>query len=105
MLYGDAFSPDAGRCFRWVYRDDTTQPMRCAHTVSTRGWWQDRSGVWWAVDACPDHADALNGRPGPGARIGLGTGPGLLPARRPGRTGRYDPPAEPARSARLSSWC
>ena len=75
MLYGDAFSPDAGRCFRWVYRDDTTQPMRCREPVRTRGWWRDRAGVWWAVDACREHAGALDGRPGPGARIGLRTVP------------------------------
>lgn len=76
VLFGNAFSTDSGRCFRWVYEPGTTRPMRCQGEVVTRGWWQDRGGVWWVVEACAEHADHIRGvRPGPGARLGTRPGP------------------------------
>jgi hypothetical protein len=86
-LYAGAFSADGGRCFRLVYEEATTRPMHCPGEVVTRGWFRDRRGVWWVVDACAEHADSLSGaRPGPGSRIGR---PGPLPTT--GRRGGSGP--------------
>ncbi len=41
--------------------------MRCPGQTVTNGWWRDRAGCWWAVDACADHADTLG--TGPSARF------------------------------------
>jgi hypothetical protein len=78
-LFANAFSGDRGRCFRWVYEASTTRPMRCGGEVVTNGWWQDRMGRWWAVDACREHADSLSptGLPS-GARLGQRTARGRL---------------------------
>ena len=84
MHFANAFSTDAGRCYRWVYETGTTRPMRCIGKVTARGWWQDNGGAWWVVDACPEHAhDFSDGRPGPGERLGkswaVGDGPCQVP--------------------------
>ena len=68
-LYANAFSSEAGRCFRFVYEPSTSRPMHCPGAVVRRGWWQDNGGYWWAVDACSEHASHLSpARPRPGAR-------------------------------------
>lgn len=55
-----------------VYEQVTTRPTHCPGEVITRGWWKDRQGRWWAVDACQEHASELSDRrPGPGARFGI----------------------------------
>lgn len=103
ILYGNAFSPDSGRCFRWVYWEGTTQPMHCPGEIVTRGWWQDRGGVWWVVDACLDHAGQVGiGRPVPGSRIGGGPKErfrsleGRTPRTSPGRPEAFRKPSADA---------
>jgi hypothetical protein len=84
ILYANAFSADLGRCFRLVCRASTWQPMRCPGEVSTRGWWQDGTGMWWVVDACREHAGPLRKTRPAGTRVGQpahGSG-----SKRPGRT-------------------
>jgi hypothetical protein len=68
-LYGNAFSPGGGSCFRLVYEESTTRPVHCPGTVITRGWWQDGRGAWWLVDACREHADELIPTQPAGARV------------------------------------
>jgi hypothetical protein len=36
MLFGNAFSTDPDRCFRWVYEEGATRPTRCTGGVATR---------------------------------------------------------------------
>jgi hypothetical protein len=71
-LFANAFSPDGGRCFRWVYRDSGTQPMRCPGEVGTRG--------WWLVSACGEHAESLSPSRPAGSRVGR---PGSAPVSGP----------------------
>lgn len=48
----------------------------------TRGWWHDRRGVWWVVDACAKHADSVGvTRPGLGSILGHSTGRTAPPRR------------------------
>jgi hypothetical protein len=71
ILYANAFSADLGRCFRWVCRESTWQPMRCPGEVSTREWWQDGTDLWWLVDACGEHAGPLRPTRPARSRVGL----------------------------------
>ena len=70
-MYGNSFSSDLGRCFRWIYELETTRPMRCPGSVQTRGWWQDGANRFWLVDACTKHADVLRPQRPAGAKPGL----------------------------------
>jgi hypothetical protein len=68
--FANAFSVEPGCCFRWIYEETTSRPMRCPGRVRTRGWWQDGARYWWLVDACHEHAEHLSPTRPPGARVG-----------------------------------
>ena len=68
--YANSFSPDLGRCYRFVYELGTTRPMRCPGPIQTRGWWQDAAGRFWLVDACTKHADPVRPSRPLGAKMG-----------------------------------
>jgi len=61
MDYAAAFETRRGKCFRYVY-DRNKQPARCPEPIVTDGWFRDRSGRWWRVDACAEHAGQLGSR-------------------------------------------
>ena len=58
--YAEAFSVDAGRCFRYVDKPGCVgQPMRCRAPVAGRVRFRDGRGRPWTVDACVEHAGEL----------------------------------------------
>jgi hypothetical protein len=51
----EAFSPQPGRCFRMV-QSRQLQATHCYQSPVWKGFWRDRLGRSWYVEACRDHA-------------------------------------------------
>ena len=56
--YAEAFSPEPGRCFRFVSRGGGSRgaPTHCPAPAAYRGTFKDRSGKVHHVEACIQHA-------------------------------------------------
>jgi hypothetical protein len=56
--YANAWSPPP-RCWRYVAKPATTQPMRCPRPPYWTGRWRDPDGRWHEVQACDGHRGGL----------------------------------------------
>jgi hypothetical protein len=63
--YAEAFSPIAGRCFRFLSRgDQEAGPIHCPELPRWRGTFRAKDGRRYAVEACDGHRAPLqNARP------------------------------------------
>ncbi len=55
--YAEVFATEPGRCFRYVEKVATQQPMPCPGEVRWRGRFRANDGRWYAVEACAEHLD------------------------------------------------
>ncbi len=57
--WGEAFSPQPGRCYRMVYSAQL-QADHCRRPRAWKGIWRDRTGRNWYVEACREHAPKVS---------------------------------------------